>query len=522
MRAIAGSIRSLFPRLESIYVASRAITAAAVLVWMLTSVQTDSAHRALAFGMVIFGAHLLVFYFIWRKRPKFISDVFAYSLIFDIIFVTYLIKYTGGAFSGFYLLYYVAIMFSAYYFSLNTCVGLSFAITTVYIVSNPELLTKISLIELAIRVGFAWFFAYAVGYVSRHMRQSEGKLLKLLDTLNESTTELERSQTRVETIYETARVLGEIHDEKEITDNVLDIAENILGFEMCSIQFLAGAGGELHERARLQDSRRRTDKLRERVRLEGVAAAVIDTGVAQRLIDLDGKHGYLPMSESAKSALIVPMISHSKVLGLLQAESNKVNRFNEMDQKVFSILAASAAMAYENSRLNRELEKMVIIDELTGVYNYRYFNEKLADEKKRAARYRQPLSLLMVDIDWFKRCNDTYGHEAGNVLLKGIVGVIKVNIRDTDVLARYGGEEFIVILPQTLHEDAHLIAERIRSEIDNSRFGDGVKYPLLHATVSIGITTFPDNGRNEEEIVQLVDRAMYLAKGQGKNAVATV
>jgi diguanylate cyclase (GGDEF)-like protein len=522
MRAIAGSIRSLFPRLESIYVASRAITAAAVLVWMLTSVQTDSAHRALAFGMVIFGAHLLVFYFIWRKRPKFISDVFAYSLIFDIIFVTYLIKYTGGAFSGFYLLYYVAIMFSAYYFSLNTCVGLSFAITTVYIVSNPELLTKISLIELAIRVGFAWFFAYAVGYVSRHMRLSEGKLLKLLDTLNESTTELERSQTRVETIYETARVLGEIHDEKEITDNVLDIADNILGFEMCSIQFLAGAGGELQERARLQDSRRRTDKLRERVRLEGIAATVIDTGVAQRLIDLDDKHGYLPMSESAKSALIVPMISHSKVLGLLQAESNRVNRFNEMDQKVFSILAASAAMAYENSRLNRELEKMVIIDELTGVYNYRYFNEKLADEKKRAARYRQPLSLLMVDIDWFKRCNDTYGHEAGNVLLKGIVGVIKVSIRDTDVLARYGGEEFIVILPQTLHEDAHLIAERIRSEVDNSRFGDGVKYPLLHATVSIGITTFPDNGRTEEEIVQLVDRAMYLAKGQGKNSVATV
>jgi hypothetical protein len=247
MRAIAGSIRSLFPRLESIYVASRAITAAAVLVWMLTTVQTGSAHRALTFGMVIFGAHLLIFYFIWRKRPKFISDVFAYSLVFDIIFVTYLIKYTGGAFSGFYLLYYVAIMFSAYYFTLNTCVGLSFAITTVYIVSNPELLTKISLIELAMRVGFAWFFAYAVGYVSRYMRLSEGKLLKLLDSLNESTTELERSQTRVETIYETARVLGEIHDEKEITDNVLDIAENILGFEMCSIQFLSGTGEELQE-----------------------------------------------------------------------------------------------------------------------------------------------------------------------------------------------------------------------------------------------------------------------------------
>jgi diguanylate cyclase (GGDEF)-like protein len=522
MRAVTGSIRSLFPRLESIYVSSRAITAVAVLVWMLTTPQTDSVHSALGFGMVIFGAHLLIFYFIWRKRPKFINEVFAYSLIFDIIFVTYLIRYTGGAFSGFYLLYYVAIMFSAYYFSLNTCVGLSFAITTVYIVSNPELLTKISLIELSIRVGFAWFFAYSVGYVSRHIKLSEGKLLKLLDSLNESTTELERSQTRVETIYETARVLGEIHDEKEITDNVLDIADNILGFEMCSIQFLAGTGGELQERARLQDEKRHTANLRTRVPLEGIAANVIDTGVAQRLIELADRHGYHPISASAKSALIVPMISHGKVMGLLQAESNQVNRFDEMDQKVFSILAASAAMAYENSRLNHELEKMVIIDELTGVYNYRYFSEKLADEKKRAARYRQPLSLLMLDIDWFKRCNDTYGHEAGNELLKGIVGAIKKNIRDTDVLARYGGEEFIVILPQTSHEDAHVIAERIRAEVDNSHFGDGVKYPPLHATVSVGITTFPDNGRTEEEIVQLVDRAMYLAKGQGKNTVATV
>jgi diguanylate cyclase (GGDEF)-like protein len=489
---------------------------------MFTSPLTGSAHRALAFGMVIFGVHLLLFYLILRKRPKFISDVFAYSLIFDIIFVTYLIKYTGGADSSFYLLYYVAIMFSAYYFSLHTCVAISFAITTVYIISNPDVVTKISLIELALRVGFAWFFAYAVGYVSQHMRLAETKLLKLLDSLNESTTELERSQMRVETIYETSRVLGEIHDEKEITENVLDIAEDILGFEMCSIQLLAEAGESLHERARLQDNERRTDKLCELLPLAGVSAEVINSGQAKRLIDLDAAKGYIPILETAKSALVVPLISHGRVLGLLQAESNRVNRFGDMDQKVFSILAASAAMSYENSRLRRELEKMVIIDELTGVHNYRYFCEKLTDEKKRAARYRQPLSLLMVDIDWFKRCNDTYGHEAGNILLKGVVGVIKTNIRDIDILARYGGEEFIVILPQTSHDDAQAIADRIRLEVENSRFGDGVKYPFLSATVSIGITTYPDNGRNEDEIVQLVDRAMYLAKGQGKNAVATV
>ncbi len=522
MRNLAGSIRSLFPRLESIYVASRAIAAVAVVVWMFTTTQSESTHRALSFGMVIFSAHLLIFYFIWRKRPKFIGEVFAYSLIFDIIFVTYLIKYTGGAYSSFYLLYYVAIMFSAYYFSLNACVAISFACTTAYIVSNPELLTRVSLIELGLRVGFAWFFAYAVGYVSRHMKQSEAKLLKLLDNLNESTTELERSQTRMQTIYETSRVLGETHDEKEITDKVLDIADKILGFEMCSIQLLSSTGESLRERARLQDGERHTSKLRERLPLVGLMADVITSGSAKRLVDLEGAIGYVATLENARSALIAPMMSHGKVLGLLQAESVKRNRFSDMDQKVFATLTASAAMAYENSRLHRELEKMVVIDELTGVYNYRYFSDKLADEKKRAARYRQPLSLLMVDIDWFKKCNDTFGHEAGNVLLKGVVGVIKVNIRDTDILARYGGEEFIVILPQTLHEDAEIIAERIRSEVERSSFGDGAKFPILRATVSIGITTFPDNGHDEEEIVQLVDRAMYIAKGQGKNAVATV
>lgn len=522
MSKVAGSIRSLFPRLESIYVASRATTAIAVLVWMFSSPFAEAVQRQLTFGMVIFTIHLAIFALIWRHRPKFVSDLFSYSLIFDIIFVTYIVKFTGGALSGFYLLYYVAIMFSAYCFSLNACVGISFAITTIYVVSNPELLTKIPLVELGIRVGFAWFFAYGGGFVSRHMRQSEAKLLKLLDSLNESTTELERSQTRMETIYETSRVLGEIHDEQGITSDVLRIVETILGFEMCSVQLLSPGKNFLVERARLENGERISGGLTDLIPLRGVVAELMQEGAAKRLVDLGAATGYLPILNDAQSALIVPMISRSKVVGLLKAESTKLNRFSDTDQKIFSILAASAAMAYENSRLHRELEQMVVIDELTGVYNYRFFAEKLADEKRRASRYRQPLSLLMIDIDWFKKCNDTYGHEAGNVLLKGVVGVIKAMIRDTDILARYGGEEFIVILPQTLHDDAHIIAERIRSQIEQSAFGDGEQFPILRATVSIGVTTYPDNGGGEDEIVMMVDRAMYVAKGQGKNAVATI
>jgi two-component system, cell cycle response regulator len=472
--------------------------------------------------MVVFALHLAIFSLIWKYKPKLISEVFTYSLVFDVIFVTYLIKFTGGAGSSFYLLYYLNIMFSAYYFNLNFCVGISFAVTTLYMISNPELLTKVTPVELGLRVGFAWFFAYAVGFVSRHMKQSEAKLLKLLDSLNESTTELERSQARVEKIYETSRMLGEIHDDQGITHDVLNIVESILGFEMCSIQLCSPDLTYLYERGRLEDGSRHTTNLREIIALDGIVGEVVHSAEPKRLIDLDRDEKYIPTIGSAKSAMIVPMISHGKVIGILQAESSRVNRFSEIDQKVASILAASAAMAYENSRLHNELEKMVIIDDLTGVYNYRFFSEKLSDEIKRATRYHQALSLIMVDIDWFKRINDTYGHEMGNVLLKGIVRVIASNIRDTDTLARYGGEEFIIILPQTEHDDAQVIAERIRSEIEHSSFGDGVKFPKLNATVSVGITTYPDNGRSEDELVQLVDQAMYLAKGSGKNAVVTV
>ncbi len=517
-----GSIRSLFPRLESIYVASRAATAVAVITWMITAPEAALVVSELTFGMIVFVVHLIAFYLIWRYRPTFIQDVFTYSLIFDVIFVTYLINYTGGAHSSFYLLYYLNIMFSAYYFSLNFSLGISTAVTTIYLISNPGLITDIPITDLALRIGFVWFFSITVGLVSRHIKQSEAKLLNLLDSLNESTTELERSQTRVETIYEASRLLGEILDDRDITADVLEIVDSILGFELCSIQICSPDQAYLYERGRLVDNVKILEGLREIIPMDGVIGQVIAGRKPRRLLDVEHSEGYLPTIEDARSALLIPMISHGRVTGIILAESTKINYFSETDEKVSSILAASAAMAYENSRLHAELEKMVIVDELTRVYNYRYFTERLNDEIRRASRYKHPLSLIMVDIDWFKHTNDTHGHEAGNIVLRGVADVISRTIRDTDIVARYGGEEFVVILPQTVQADAQFIAERIREQVEQTTFGENTRYRALNCTVSVGTTTYPDNGHSEEQLVQLVDQAMYLAKGQGKNAVVAV
>jgi diguanylate cyclase (GGDEF)-like protein len=178
-------------------------------------------------------------------------------------------------------------------------------------------------------------------------------------------------------------------------------------------------------------------------------------------------------------------------------------------------------MSLVNADLHARVKRLSIVDELTGVYNYRHFRERLDEERRRTLRYGHPLSLVMVDIDWFKRLNDQYGHETGNIALQVLAEVILSCVRDVDMVARYGGEEFIIILPQTTSTEARVIGERIRRTVERTEFGHGPRGEPLHLTVSIGISCYPDNGRPEGELVETVDKALYDAKGKGRNLVCT-
>jgi diguanylate cyclase (GGDEF)-like protein len=220
--------------------------------------------------------------------------------------------------------------------------------------------------------------------------------------------------------------------------------------------------------------------------------------------------------------MLVPLVAHGKATGVLAAESPGVDAFSEKDLKMLSVVARSASVAMDNASLHRKMEELTITDELTGIYNYRYFSMKLKEELRRADRYNLPLSLIMLDIDWFKTFNDTYGHEVGNIVLKGITGVVKECIRDVDIFARYGGEEFVIILPQTPREEVTKIGERIRRQIEKAAFDGSGNIDDLKVTVSVGISSFPENGRPNEELLSLVDQALYRAKGSGKNTVCVI
>lgn len=514
--------KTLFARVDSIFIANRAITVLGIAVWTVFVADTSFNLELARWLLGGFGFQLVLFYLLsrWKKFSR--TRLYQANLFLDLAFITALVHATGGLSSDFYLFYYLAISFGAFYHNLRFGLVLATFATSFYLASNLPTLGQIFFGDLGIRVFFFWFFAVAVGVISRYLKSSEERLLRALDTLNERTTELERSQVQLETMYETSRALGEIHNMEEVLDEILNITRRVMGYPACSILLLNAKEDRLLLKARMESGEKKSYKDPPIVELEGIVGQVVRTARAERVFDTELDPRYIPGLRGARSQMVVPMTSRGAVIGVLSAESRQVGAFLDKDQKIFSILANSAAMALENAVMHKKMEELSVVDSLTGVYNYRYFSAKLMDELKRSRRYRQPVSLIMIDIDYFKRTNDRFGHQAGNVVLGGLVEVIQKCIRDTDVLARYGGEEFAVILPQTDKRDVAIIGERIRSMVAETAFGGFGEFPEMYITVSVGITTYPENGYAEHEIVRVADQALYRAKGSGRNLVCVI
>ena len=168
-------------------------------------------------------------------------------------------------------------------------------------------------------------------------------------------------------------------------------------------------------------------------------------------------------------------------------------------------------------RILRRAEDSGLVDELTRLYNFRHFQDRLREEVRRACRYETPLSLLMADADDFKAYNDTSGHLAGNAALRRLAEVLKRSVREVDIVARYGGEEFAILLPNTPKAGALRVAEKVRLAVERARIGAAAGPPGL--TVSIGLACLPGDASEPDLLVDCADRALYLAKGHGKNRV---
>jgi diguanylate cyclase (GGDEF)-like protein len=169
----------------------------------------------------------------------------------------------------------------------------------------------------------------------------------------------------------------------------------------------------------------------------------------------------------------------------------------------------------------RRAQRLAITDGLTGLYNRRYFEERLDEEIHRSRRYDRPMSIIMIDIDFFKQFNDTCGHLKGDDVLRQLSHILQDHTRETDITARYGGEEFVMILPETSLESSRMLGERIRQAVDKAVFEGEERIPAKKITVSIGVSCLTDD-EGGYDALDRADQALYKSKQAGKNLVTVL
>jgi diguanylate cyclase (GGDEF)-like protein len=227
-----------------------------------------------------------------------------------------------------------------------------------------------------------------------------------------------------------------------------------------------------------------------------------------------------PAGDDMKSEMVVPLAMHGRTLGTLNLASATSHAFTAADFDILQRCGQLAAVAVENRNLYRHTLEQSLIDPLTGIYNHRHFKRLLGVEISRAHRYSRILALIMIDVDNFKKVNDTLGHPIGDRVLCGICRILAAGLRSSDVLARYGGEEFAVILQETDRDSARGVAEKLcRDVAEKASFPDG-RGGQVRATVSMGVAFFPLDAGNGDDLVYRADQALYRAKTSGKNRVS--
>lgn len=221
--------------------------------------------------------------------------------------------------------------------------------------------------------------------------------------------------------------------------------------------------------------------------------------------------------EVRRSICASPLLSENRVLGVLRLCAAEPRVFHADDLRLLDIFAGIGAVNLRNILLYQKMQELAIQDSLTKLYVNRYFMQRVATEIQGADFNKSVFSIILLDIDFFKRYNDEYGHVVGDIVLKNIASILSETVGNQGVVARYGGEEFGVLLPGKNKKEAIRVAEQIRAGIENAQFS--LRRAESRVTASLGVASFPEEGRTREEILWKADQQLYAAKHSGRNRV---
>lgn len=317
------------------------------------------------------------------------------------------------------------------------------------------------------------------------------------------------------------------NDKKAIIERLLDCSLTVLDAERTHLLELNGEGIVKYTKSRSSS---------------GVSAmkieSIADTANIRHWVMKEGRQGlefrkgeelafdvsmladrYLEEEAANRTIISAPLVAKRSMFGLLLAfHQDDGSIYTSEDINLITVLANHAAIAVENALLYKQLEMEAITDGLTSVYNYRFLISSVDAEIKRAKRFAQTFSFVMLDVDNLKSYNDIRGHLSGSQALKETAAVIKSTCREIDLVYKYGGDEFAILLPQTRIDGATKVTARVLRAVEKHRF-NGERRGLL--TCSAGISSFPRDGETVRDLIAAADKALYQAKRSGKNMVLT-
>lgn len=362
-----------------------------------------------------------------------------------------------------------------------------------------------------------------LGEKYEQLEAAQNEIKNQYDKLKESNHKLEDTNLRLTksiaefyTLQQISEAIGSIFDINELLKFVNDVILGVMGVNYSTIVFFDHKKNKLKVHYTNVKDKEDLAILSDNINCK----FLLDILESEKPIlenDVIPEKFEFIQSRIIGSFICIPLSSKSRKFGLLLIEHKNKNTLNNENLRLVTTICKSVSMAIENAELYASMQVLATIDGLTGVFNRVYFHQKFENEFKLAKESGYELTLVILDIDYFKKFNDTYGHLFGDVVLKSVVQTVKNSLRATDTMARFGGEEFVIILPRTSIKKAFEKVEYLRHKIANSVITDSLVSASV--TASFGIASFPETSKSITEIIKDADNALYKAKDNGRNRI---